>query len=118
MREGQLAGSTATTHVLLASELCTDKWESQSGKVTSAAGTADHNVGVVVREFHLPHGFLSNHRLMKEHMVQHAAKRIFGVIALGRDFNGFADGDPETSGVVRILSRILRPDSVRLLGLA
>ncbi len=51
-------------YVLLAAQFGTDEGEAQAGKVAATAGTADHDVRVVVGQFHLAHGFLSNHRLV------------------------------------------------------
>ena len=59
--------------------------------------------GLVVRLLELLLGLEADHRLVHQHVVEHAAQRVLRVVARGRVLDRLADGDAEPAGRVRIL---------------
>ena len=55
---------------------------------------------------------------MHEHVVEHAAERVGGVLALRGVLDGLRDGDAEAAGESGSASRIARPELVSSEGLA
>jgi hypothetical protein len=83
VRLGQAAGSTATMRRLRpAAQLLADEGEGDAGEVAAAAGAADDHVGVVAGHFQLQHGLLADDGLVHQHVVQHRAQRVLGVVVL------------------------------------
>ena len=58
--------------------------------------------GIVAGDLELFLHFQADDRLVKHHVVQHAAQGILGARRDGR-LDGLADGDPEASGAMGIL---------------
>ena len=84
-------------------EVLAQERESQSREVAAAAEASDHHVRLGVGHLHLRHGFLSDHGLMQDDVVQHASQtvpRIFGV--LQRHFDRLRNGQSEASRTVRV----------------
>ena len=86
-------------------KLMSQEWECDTRKVAATAGATHHDVGVGVSHLHLPLGFNTDDGLVHEHVVKHAAQRVFGVFALRCALNRLADGDPEASGAVRMFGQ-------------
>ncbi len=88
--------------------------EGKAGEVGAAADAADDHVGLLAGELHLQRRLLPDHGLVQQHVVQHGAERVVGVIARGGHLDGLGDRDPERArGVGRCWAR---PDSVSVLG--
>ena len=90
-------------HLAAAAQLRAQEREDDPGEVRAAAGAADDHVGVVVRHLHLREGLLSDHRLVQQHVVQHAAERVLGVVALRGHLDRLRDRDAEAAGMVGTL---------------
>ena len=73
----------------LALDLAAHIGHHQSRKVRSPAGAAHNHIGLVSGQRHLLQGFLADHRLVQQHMIQHAAQRVFGVRVFRGHFHGF-----------------------------
>ena len=86
-----------------AAQAVADEGEGNAGKVGAAAGAAHHHVGPGVGHLHLLHGLQADHRLVQQHVVEHRAQRVLGVVALHGQFHGFGDGDAQAAGVVGAL---------------
>ena len=105
--------------VPLVAQLLADEREGDAGEVRAAAGAADHDVGISVGHLHLLDRLEADDGLVHEHVVEHAAERIFGVGVLGRDLDRFGNRDAEAARRIRMLRSGSRlPESVSLLGLA
>ena len=72
-------------------------------EVAAAAGAADDDVGIIVGHLELRERFLADHRLVQQHVVEHAAERIFGVGVLRGDLDRLADRDAEAARRIRML---------------
>ena len=81
--------------VALALDLAPHIRHRQTGKVRSAARAGDNHVRIVVGQGHLFDRFQANHRLVQQHMIQHAAQRVLGVRILRSDFHGLGDRNAE-----------------------
>ena len=85
----------ARKHVdLAASDLLTNERERKPGEVRAATDAADDDVGEGAGLFHLRDRLLADHRLMQEHVIEHAAERVRGVVALRRVLDGLRDRNP------------------------
>jgi hypothetical protein len=91
--------------LLAAAQLLADEGEGDAGEVAAAAGAADDDVGVVAGHFQLQHGFLADDGLVHQHVVEHRAQRVLGVVVGGGHFHRFADGDAQRAGVVGVLGQ-------------
>ena len=98
---GGLDGHDA--RVALALELAAQKGHHEAGKVRSAAGAADDDIGFVAGQRHLLDGFLADDGLVEQHVIQHAAERVLGVGVFGGHFDGLRDGDAERAVRVGML---------------
>ena len=87
-------------HRLAAAQLRADERERDAGEVRAAAGAADDDVRIVVGHLELRHRFLADDRLMQQHMIQHRAEGVFGVVVSRGDFDRLGDGDAETAVAV------------------
>jgi hypothetical protein len=90
-------------NLLPAAQLRADKGEGDAGEIGAAAGAGHDHIGIVVRPFPTAPSFQPDHRLMQQHMVQHRAKRVFGVVALDGDFHRLGNSDAETARMIRTL---------------
>ena len=90
-------------HVALVAQLLAEEREGDAGEVRAAAGAADDDVRVGVGRLHLLDRLLADHRLVQQDVIEHAAQRVFGVVALGGDLDRLGDGDAEAAGRIRIL---------------
>ena len=90
-------------HRLFLAQLLAEERERQPGEIRAAAGAADHHVGPEAGHLHLLERLDADHRLVDEHVVEHAAERIIGVGVLGGDFDRLGNGDAEAAGRVRRL---------------
>ena len=116
MRLGHAAGSTAMTRSSLPSRRrLADERERQPGEVRPSAGAADHDVGVVVRELELGLGFLTDHGLVHQHVIQDGAQGVLRVLAWSGGLDRLGDGNAEASRRVGVLGED-RASGVRLLG--
>ena len=86
-----------------AAQLLAQEGEGDAGEVAAAAGAADDHVRVVAGHLQLLLCLETRDRLVQQDMIQHAAERVFGVVALGGQLDGLADGDAETAGAVGML---------------
>ena len=104
-REARTRGRLDATMSTLrsAAQLRAEEREGDAGEIGPAAGAADDDVRVVVGHFHLLHRFLPDHGLVQENVVQHAAERVLGVVALRGDLDRLADRDAEAARVVGAL---------------
>ena len=84
----------------------------QPGKVAAAADATDHQIGHRPGPFHLLQRFLPDDRLVHQHVVEHAAQRVLGVVFASGIFDRLRDGDPQTARRFRIF----RPDPLAGLG--
>ena len=84
-----------------AAQRVADERKRDAREVRAAAGTADHHVGPGAGHLHLLHRLQADDGLVQQHVVQHRAERVLGVLALHRDLDGLGDRDAERSGVVR-----------------
>src|SRR5215213_1101905 len=89
--------------VLPVLQVLADKGESHATEVRAPADAADDHVGIFARQFHLLQCFLSDHRLVQEHVVQNAPERVFGVVVLDCVLDRFAYGYTQRSWRVRML---------------
>ena len=86
--------------------------ERQPGEVRATANAADHHVRLVTGQFHLRDRLDADHGLVQQHVVEHRAQRVVGVLVLGRDLDGLGDGDAQRArGVL-----LLRAAGLRELG--
>ena len=74
-----------------------------AGEIGTATSAADDHVGIVVGHLHLRHGFLPDHCLMEQHVVQYAAERVLGVVALRGDLDRLGDRDAQTPRMIGAL---------------
>ena len=72
-----------------------DERERQAREVRPAADAPDDHVWLLAGHRHLRDRLLADDRLVQAHVVEHRAKRVVGVIALGGDLDGLGDRDPE-----------------------
>jgi hypothetical protein len=86
-----------------AGELVGREGERQAGEVGAAARAADDDVGGVVGLLQLLLGLQADHRLVHEHVVEHAAQRVLGVVPGGGVLDRLADGDAERARRAGIL---------------
>jgi hypothetical protein len=103
---------------LAAAQLLADEGEGDAREVAAATGAADDHVGVVAGHFQLQHGLLADDGLVHQHVVEHRAQRVLGVVIRGRHFHRFADGNAQRARVVGVCARMARPLLVSGLGLA
>ena len=85
---------------LPAAQLRAEEREHQAGEVRAAAGAADQHVGVVAGHLELRHRLQADHRLVRQHVVQHRAQRVLGVVVGGGDLDRLGDGDAEAARMV------------------
>ena len=93
------------THLLAAAQLRADEREGQAAEVAAAAGRADHDVRVVVGQRELGDRLLTDHGLVQQHVVEHAAARVVDVRVAARDLQRLGGGDAEAAGAVRVLGQ-------------
>jgi hypothetical protein len=91
--------------LLAAAQLQADEGEGDAGEVAAAAGAADDHVGVVAGHLQLQHGLLADDGLVQQHVVEHRAQRVLGVVVPGRHLHRLADGDAQRAGVVGVLGQ-------------
>ena len=99
-REGRTRGRLGRDRPQLlptAVQLVLQEREGQAGEITSATMTRDDEVRVFTRNLHLLLCFLSDDRLVQEHVVEHAAERVLRVVAFRGVFDGFGDRDAEAA---------------------
>src|SRR5262249_61447682 len=89
--------------LLFLRQLLAGERERQPGEVGAAAGAADDDVRLVVRLLELLPGLEPDDGLMHEDVVEHAAERVFRVIARRRILDRLADRDAERARRVGIL---------------
>ena len=73
----------------------------EAGEVRAAADAADDDVRERVRELELGDRLLADHGLVQQHVVEHRAERVVGVLVLRRDLDRLGDRDPQRAGRVR-----------------
>ncbi len=76
-------------HRFLLAQLLAEEGEAEPAEIRAAAGTADHDVGPEAGHLHLLDRLDADHRLVDQHVIEHAAERIIGVGILGGDFHRF-----------------------------
>ena len=86
---------------LATAQLLAYEREGDAGEVAAAAGAADDHIGVVAGHLHLQHGFLADDGLVHQHMVEHRAQRVLGVVMGRGDLDRLADRNAQRSRVVR-----------------
>src|SRR5829696_4488497 len=103
-RQGRARGGLAREDVdLAAGDLLADERKREPGEVRAAAHAADHDVRERAGELHLRDRLLPDHRLVEEHVVEDAAERVRGVVALRRVLDRLRDRDAEAARRVREL---------------
>ena len=98
---GGLDGDDA--RLLFLRQLVGRERERQPREVGAAARAADDHVGLVVGLLELLLGLQADDGLVHEHVIEHAAERVLGVVARGGVFHRLADGDAERARRVGIL---------------
>ena len=86
----------------LVAQRLADEREGDAGEVRAAAGAADDDVGIGVGLLHLLDRLEADDRLMHQHVIEHAAERIFGVGVLGRDFHRLRNRNAEAARRIRM----------------
>jgi hypothetical protein len=89
--------------LLLAGELVRGEGEGEAREVRPAADAAHDDVGLGIRLLELLPGLEADHGLVHQHVVQHAAEGVLGVIPHRRVLDRLADRDAEAARRVRIL---------------
>ncbi len=97
---GRLDGDDA--HLACGRAFSPKKGKAMPAKLLAAAGAADDDVGIVAGIAKLLHRLLADHGLVQQHVVEHRAERVFGVVALGGHLDRLGDGDAERAGRVGI----------------
>ena len=95
--------------VALVAQLLAEERERDPGEIRAAAGAADDDVGIGVRHLHLLERLDADHRLMHQHVVEHAAERIFGVVALRGDLHRLGNRDAQAAGRIGMRSEDRAP---------
>ena len=72
-------------------------------KFEPPASATDHDVGISVGLLHLLDRLEADDGLVHEHVVEHAAERIFSVGILGRNFHRLGNRDAETAWRIWVL---------------
>ncbi len=90
-------------HVGSAAQLLAQEREHDPCEVGPTSGTPHDHVRIGVGHRHLLNRFFSHDRLVQQHMVQHAAERVFGVVALCCQLDGLRDGDAQAPRGVWVL---------------
>ena len=99
----RLAGDDA--QLAAAAQPRADEREGDAGEIAAAAGAADDDVGIVAGHLELRHRLLADDRLVQQHVVEHAAERVFGVGVLRGDLDRLADGDAQAAGRIRMFGQ-------------
>ena len=106
---GRLAGE----HVdVAAGDLLAQEREGQPGEVRAAADAADDDVRERAGQLHLRERLLADDGLVQQHVVEHRAERVRGVLAAGRVLDRLRDRDSEAAGRVGMLLEDRAADSV------
>ena len=88
---------------LLAGQLVAHEGQGDAAEVAAAAGAADHDIRVGSGHVQLIQGLQPDHRLVQQHVVEHAAQRVLGVLAGGGVLHGLADRDAQAAQRVGVL---------------
>ncbi len=102
VRVGQDVGSTATRRT----RFVRHEREADASEVGPSAATTDHNVGpLLAGEGQLDLGFLTDNRLVQQHVVEHRPQRIVGVRTASRVTDRVADRCTQRPGVLGVVYR-------------
>ena len=91
----------AATTIAAAFDLfvCPSLWEGGPLTVVEASHLVGREmapyVGIVAGHLQLQHRFLADDGLVQQHVVEHRAQRVLGVVVGGGDLDRFADGDAQ-----------------------
>ena len=86
-----------------AGQLLAEEREGQAREVGAAAGAAHDHVGHLLGHLQLQQRLLADHRLVQQHVVEHAAQRVAGVVAPQRRLDRLRDRDAQRPGRVGVL---------------
>ena len=87
------------------------KGKRQTREVTSPATAANHDVREGPGELHLGDGLLADDGLVQQDVIEDAAQRVIGVLALRGILYCLADGDAQAAGAVGIFGKNLSSGS-------
>ncbi len=82
---------------LAAVDLIPDEGEGQPAEVAAAADAAGDNVGVFPDSGQLLLRLQADYRLVQQHVIEHAAQRVAGVLRVEAVLDGLADGDAQVA---------------------
>ena len=82
---------------VLAGDLVLQEREGQASEVGATTHAADDHVGVGARHLHLLLGLFTDHRLVKQDVVEHRPEGVVGVVVHRSLLNGLADCDAQGS---------------------
>ena len=94
---------TADRRVDAPGQLLAQERESQPAEVGSPTRAPDEQVGRLADLGELEQGLLADHRLVQQHVVEHAAEGVPRLRVGGGDRDRLGDGDAEAAGVVGVL---------------
>ena len=97
---GRLGGQE--TNLLPFLQAFAHEGQDQTGHVAPATGATDHHIGVIVGFGKLQERLFADDGLVQQHVVEHAAERVFGIVVRGGHFHRLTDGDAQAAHVVRI----------------
>lgn len=83
-----------------AAQRLADEGKGDAREVGAATSAAHHYVGPGVGHMHLLHGFQADDGLMHQHVVEHRAECVLGVLALHRQLHGLRNCNAEAARVV------------------
>ena len=87
------------------------KWQGNSAEVTATSQAGHYNVGISVYRFHLLLALKSNDGLMQQHVIEHRAQNIGGLVVGQGILQALGDGYRKRPWMIRIL---LKKPSARL----
>src|SRR5439155_10803517 len=98
-RERRTGGRLAREHVdLAAGDLLAEERKREPGEIRAAAYAADDDVRERACHLHLRERLLADDRLVQEHMIENAPKRVRRVLAPRCVLDRLRDRDPEAAG--------------------
>src|SRR5690606_7747879 len=96
-------------------QLAVHEREREPGEIRSAAERGDDHVGQILAGLlELDQRLLADDGLVHEHVVEHAAEAVLGLLVARRSLDRLGDGDAETAGAVGILGQD-RPTGLRAI---
>ena len=107
MSDGHEAGSTARiVGSMVPASFSRRNGKREAGEVRAAAGAADDDVGHLAGHLELQQRLLADDGLVQQHVVEHRAQCVAGVVGLRGDLDSLGDRDAERAGVVGVLGQV------------